>query len=113
MQDSALISLAARLASVPFRLFGRRPFAPPRKALILKPCCLSQAMLTTPLLAALAEGYPQARFDWALHSYARPAVVTNARIAELIDAGRLGQPDSTREDVRLLVERARTFRKPR
>lgn len=107
MQDSALISLAARVASVPFRLFGRRSFVTPQKALILKPCCLSQAMLTTPLLAALAEGYPQARFDWALHSYARPAVATNVRVAELIDTGRLGEPDSSREDARLVVERLR------
>ena len=107
MQDTTLISSAARLASIPFRLCGRRSFMPPRKALILKPCCLSQAMLTTPLLAALAETYPQARFDWALHSYARPAVASNGRVAELIDTGRLGEPDGTWSDVRAVVERLR------
>lgn len=78
---------------------------PPQKALILKPCCLSQAMLTTPLLAALSETYPQARFDWALHRYARAAVATNSRVAELVDTGRLGEPDSSLADVRAVVER--------
>lgn len=107
MQDSALLSFAARLASVPFRLFGRRSFVPPKKALILKPCCLSQAMLTTPLLAALSKTYPQAQFDWALHRYARPAVATNERLTELIDTGRLGQPDSTWQDVQTVVEQLR------
>lgn len=105
MQDTPLISLVARLASVPFALFGRRSFVPPQKALILKPCCLSQAMLTTPLLAALADAYPNARFDWALHSYARPAVATNAHVSNLVDTGRLGEPHSTGDDVRAVIER--------
>lgn len=107
MQDTPLLSLAARLASVPFRLIGRRAFVPPKKALILKPCCLSQAMLTTPLLAALAETYPETRFDWALHQYARPAVASSERLAELIDTGGLGEPDSTWDDVRAVVQRLR------
>ncbi len=105
MQDTPLLSLAARLASVPFALFGRRSFVPPQKALILKPCCLSQAMLTTPLLAALAQTYPETRFDWALHSYARPAVATNVHLSDLVDTGRLVEPDSTWDDVRAVVER--------
>ncbi len=107
MEDNTLISTAGRLASVPFRLFGRRAFTPPHKALILKPCCLSQAMLTTPLLAALSDTYPQARFDWAVHRFARPAIATNPRVAELVDTGRVGQPDATREDIQTLVERLR------
>lgn len=107
MQDTPLLSFAARLASVPFALFGRRSFVPPQKALILKPCCLSQAMLTTPLLAALAETYPDTRFDWALHSYARPAVATNVHISNLVDTGRLGEAQSTSDDARILIERLR------
>ena len=66
-RENLLTAIAARLASVPFRMFAnRQPFQTPRKALILKPCCLSQVMLATPLLAALKEAYPQAQFDWEL-----------------------------------------------
>lgn len=60
-------------------------------------------MLTTPLLAALAETYPQARFDWAAHNYARPAIASNGRVAEIIDTGRLGQADATWSDVQQCV----------
>lgn len=44
-------------------------------------------MLTTPLLAALSQAYPQTRFDWVVSAWGRPAVIGNPRITELIDAG--------------------------
>jgi lipopolysaccharide heptosyltransferase II len=107
LRDNFWTVLGANVASVPFRLFSRRAFVPPQKALILKPCCISQVMLATPLLAALSEMYPQARFDWAVSSWARPAVVTNPRLSELIDTGRVGLADQSRSDVRELIERIR------
>jgi heptosyltransferase II len=106
MRDNLLTATVARIASVPFRL-ARRGFVPPRKALILKPCCLSQALLATPLLAALAETYPNAQFDWAISDYARPAVATNIRLSELVDSGQVGLPGATLADVRDLAERLR------
>lgn len=107
MQDNALTASLARVASVPFRLLARRGFTPPRKALILKPCCLSQVLLATPLLAALSETYPGARFDWAVSDFARPGIAANVRLSELIDSGRVGLPGATWADVRALVERLR------
>lgn len=107
MRENAFITTAARVASLPFRLFGRRPFRPPQKALILQPCCLSRALLTTPLLAALAETYPRAQFDWALNERARPAVAANPRLSELVDSGRVGLPQGGWQDVRSLAERLR------
>lgn len=107
VQENVLITTAARVASIPFRLFGRRPFRSPEKALILQPCCLSRALLTTPLLAALAETYPRAQFDWALNERARPAVASNPRLSELVDSGRVGLPDGRWEDVRGLADRLR------
>ena len=96
-----------RLAALPFRLFGRRPLHPPRKALILRPCCISQVMMATPLVAALSEAYPNAQFDWAISEWARPAVISNPRLSELIDTGRVGFLEATRGDVRALVEQLR------
>jgi lipopolysaccharide heptosyltransferase II len=107
MKETALTTALARVASVPFRLFGRSTFMAPRKAVILKPCCLSQAMLTTPLLAALSEAYPRAQFDWVVQDYARPAVASNVRLSELVDAGRVGLPEATMDDVRELARRLR------
>jgi len=62
-KESIFTTTFSRLARIPFALKGERPFSPPEKALILKPCCVSQAMLTTPLLAALSQQSP---------SYMRP-----------------------------------------
>lgn len=107
MRENFLTVMMARLAGVPFRVVGRRPFSPPNKVLILKPCCLSQVMLTTPLLAALSDAYPRAQFDWAISQWARPAVATNRRVSELIDSGRVGLPDAPWPEVRALIQRLR------
>jgi ADP-heptose:LPS heptosyltransferase len=72
---------------VPFALSRRHPLHAPHKALILQTCCLSQVMLATPLLAALNEGFPQAKFDWALVDWARPAIASNPRVREIITIG--------------------------
>ena len=107
MPDNVLTATLARLANVPFRVLGRRPFTPPQKLLVLKPCCLSQVMLATPLLASLSEAFPEAQIDWAVSEYARPAVATNVRVSELIDTGQVGLPDGTWQDVRELAGRLR------
>jgi len=107
MKDNALTATLARVASVPFRLLARRPFTPPQKLLILRPCCLSQVMLATPLLAALSEAFPSAQIDWAVSAYARPAVATNVRLSELVDTGRVGLPEGSWQDVRELAGRLR------
>lgn len=80
--------LLGRLSQAVRRPFQReRPFVPPRKALILQPCCLGQVMLTTPLLAALSQAYPGTRFDWAISDWALPAIGGNPRITRLIRSG--------------------------
>ncbi len=106
---SALSVLAAHLSSLPARLLVRRPVIPPKRAVILKPCCIGQVMLATPLLAALSEAFPSARFDWAVSAHARPAIAANPRITELLDTGDVGQPGQTTADARQLIERLRFY----
>jgi ADP-heptose:LPS heptosyltransferase len=105
--ESLLTVTAARLASIPFRIFARRPFTTPHKVLILKPCCMSQVMMATPLLAALSDAFPKAQFDWAVTDWARPAVATNPRLSAVINSGAVGMPWCTWADVRDLVARLR------
>jgi lipopolysaccharide heptosyltransferase II len=88
MPRENLLTLAAtRMARIPFALFVDKSFKPPQKVLILQTCCLSQVMLATPLLAVLYETFPDARFDWAVSDWARPAIVTNPRLTEVISTG--------------------------
>ncbi|MCB0027594.1 MAG: glycosyltransferase family 9 protein [Anaerolineales bacterium] len=82
---------ANRLASVPFRLQGAPAFQTPKRVVILQPGWLSQVMLTTPLLAVLSDAFPEARFDWAVSRWARPAIATNPRLNRLIELNQVGQ----------------------
>ena len=108
-RDTVWTAAAARLLSLPFRLRRARPFTPPQRVLILKPCCLSQVLLTTPLLAALQITFPQARFHWAISDWARPAIAGNPRVRELINTGTVGLADGRWADVIKLARHLRTF----
>jgi ADP-heptose:LPS heptosyltransferase len=106
-QETALTLLGANIAGLLFRLIPRRPFEPPRKALILKPSNLSQVVMATPLLSVLSQTYPEARFDWAVGERSRSAVVGNPRLEKVIDAGQVTTAAGTREEVRALTEQIR------
>ena len=94
----------ARGWRLPFGLGARPSAVPPRKALILQPCCLGRVMLTTPLLAALGEAFPDARFDWAVSDWARQAVSSNPRVTRLIHTGAGDVAGATRDEVRALLD---------
>jgi heptosyltransferase-2 len=106
-QENVLTAVLARVAGIPFRILARKPYVPPRKALILHPCCLSQVMLATPLLAVLSQAYPQAQIDWAVSDWARPAISTNPRLTELIRTGPGAVQQMNWQDIRLLIQHLR------
>lgn len=110
IRESVLTTAVARIAGIPFRLFARKPFVPPQKALILHPCCISQVMFATPLLAALSQAYPQTRFDWAVSDWARPAISGNPRLTELISSGAVAIQQQSWSSVRQLSQRLREER---
>ncbi|MBP6016967.1 MAG: glycosyltransferase family 9 protein [Candidatus Promineofilum sp.] len=91
----------------PLRLRSRPPVTPPRKALILQPCCLGRVMQTTPLLAALSDAFPDARFDWAISEWALQAVSSNPRITRTIHSGAGDMSDNSREEMRAFFETVR------
>jgi lipopolysaccharide heptosyltransferase II len=58
--------------------------------LVLKPCCLGDVLMSTPLVATLRAAYPDARIDYAVGSWARAAVITNPDIDEVIPLFEVG-----------------------
>lgn len=106
-QENVITTIAARVAAIPFRLAHRASLSPPRKALILHPCCISQVMLATPLLATLKRAYPQTRFDWAVSNWARPAIVGNPHLTELISTGETAVPQLSWSQLRALIQQLR------
>jgi ADP-heptose:LPS heptosyltransferase len=67
------------------RRIARKFFNPtevhrPRRILILKPCCLGDVLLSTPLVAAIRQGYREAHITYAIGEWSRPMVATSKHI---------------------------------
>lgn len=58
--------------------------------LVLKPCCLGDVLMTTPLVGTLRDAFPEARIDYAVGEWSRAAVLTNPDIDEVIPAFEFG-----------------------
>ncbi len=69
---------------------GRPLIGPPRRVLVIKPCCFGDVLMATPALLALARAWPRARVDLAVGAWSRPAVAHNPRIGVLINSDPLG-----------------------
>jgi len=64
------------------------PAAP--RVLILKPCCLGDVLMSTPVIAALHRAWPDAQLDFAVGPWSRPMLERNPRLRRLLDCGRVG-----------------------
>jgi ADP-heptose:LPS heptosyltransferase len=107
MTDTFFSAAMARIFGLPLRLRRQRLPLAPKRAVILKPCCISQVMLTTPLLAALVEAFPEATFDWVISDWARPAIAANPGVRHLINSGHLGLKGMEGAQKPALIERLR------
>jgi lipopolysaccharide heptosyltransferase II len=102
------LNLRTRLITLVTRLLrplggnaaGTRPAA--RRIVLIKPCCLGDVLLSTPLLAALREGYPDARITYAVGSWSRPMVEHSAHVDEILELPDRWTPGSLVAVVRAL-----------
>ena len=96
----ALVSAICYLLCIPFRL---APFIPPHlggkrggalntpnSILIIKPCCLGDVLMATPVIAALRRAFPRARIDFAVGGWSRAMVENNPHLDGLVDCGPVG-----------------------
>lgn len=84
--------------------------AQPRSILVLKPCCLGDVLAATALVRELRRAFPDARLDFAVGRWSRPAVETNPRIDEIVDCGRVGSGPYSPTEYLELVRRLRARR---
>ncbi len=79
----------------------------PRRIVLLKPCCIGDVVLTTPLLTALRRAYPDAQIDWMVGIWSAAAITTHPALQNVIDCGSRANPAST---IPGLIHLARTMR---
>ncbi len=79
----------------------------PQHILVLKPCCLGDVLMATPLLRTLREGYPDARITFAVGPWSRPALEGNPNINAFLDCGPVGSGPFRMRDYISLARRLR------
>ena len=103
-----LVSTACHLASLPFLITRRSRLDPPKRLLILKPCCIGDVLMATPVAASLQRAFPGIRIDWAVGPWSRAMVATNPRLGKILNAEDLGTGRFNLKQVRQLIKRIRT-----
>jgi lipopolysaccharide heptosyltransferase II len=87
----ALVSAICHLLRIPFRLTPRSTsLDTPSSILIIKPCCLGDVLMATPVIAALRQAFPRARMDFAVGGWSRAMVENNPHLDGLVDCGSVG-----------------------
>ncbi len=85
----------ARQAAITLACHALRPFFrrwhptrgaafAPRRILVLRRCCLGDVLMTTPLLAALAAAYPDARLTYATGAWSAAALARHPALDAII-----------------------------
>lgn len=108
MRDT-LITFATRLLSAIFPA-GAVPRKAYTRVLIVKPCCLGDVVLATPVIAALRKAYPQAQIDFAVGSWSRTVIEHNPHVNRILDTGRVGQGGYGWRDIWRLARQVRAGR---
>ncbi|MFQ5812431.1 MAG: lipopolysaccharide heptosyltransferase II [Anaerolineae bacterium] len=86
-----LVSVICYLLRIPFRLAPRSAsLNTPSSILIIKPCCLGDVLVATPVIAALRQAFPRARIDFAVGGWSRAMVENNPHLDGLVDCGPVG-----------------------
>jgi lipopolysaccharide heptosyltransferase II len=72
------------------RPFVQRARRQPRSIVVIKPCCLGDLIMTTPLLEVLRENYPQAKISYVAGSWSKVIVEHQDSVDQVIDCGSVG-----------------------
>ena len=82
---------------MPFALFDviSRPFTRyawknPRRIVVLKPCCLGDLIMTTPLLDVISQAYPDASITYVAGTWSKVIPEHHPSVNSVIDCGTVG-----------------------
>ncbi|HLX40244.1 MAG TPA: lipopolysaccharide heptosyltransferase II, partial [Ktedonobacteraceae bacterium] len=74
------------------RPFRRRVPPKPRTILFIKPCCLGDLVMTTPLVEVIHNAYPEAAITYAAGSWSKVIPEHHPAVQMVIDCGSVGIP---------------------
>ncbi len=83
---------------------------PPARILLLKPCCIGDVVMATPLLTALRRAYPTAHITWAVGRHSAPAIAGHPLLDATLDTGPAANPARTPGGLLRLVRLLRAGR---
>ncbi len=103
MEDSSLrqriITSLCLLLRIPFGLLDRlqRPFVRqarqhPQRIVVIKPCCLGDVIMTTPLLEVLQRNYPNATITYVAGTWSKVIAEHHPAVQTVLDCGTVGIP---------------------
>jgi ADP-heptose:LPS heptosyltransferase len=94
-----IITILCYILRVPFALLNtiRRPFTQrvrqhPQSILVIKPCCLGDLLMTTPLLEVIRHAFPQASITYVAGTYSKVVPEHHPVVNTVIDSGTVGIP---------------------
>ncbi|MFN8484093.1 MAG: glycosyltransferase family 9 protein [Anaerolineae bacterium] len=109
LRDDTITAAAGVLADIFPRQAGGALTPPPRRILVLKPCCLGDLILATATLRALRLAFPNAMIDMAAGA-SGIAARGNQRLTHRVDIGRVGLPGAPRRSLAAVALALRPFR---
>lgn len=87
----AMVNFACRIFGIPFCLLSRpASLVTPHSILIIKPCCIGDVLLATPVVAILRRAFPEARLDFAVGPWSWAMVENNPHLDSIVDCGQVG-----------------------
>lgn len=94
-----LITFLCYILRIPFvlltgiqRLFSGRSWQRPRRIAVIKPCCLGDLIMTTPLLEVIRRAYPEGSITYVAGSWSKVIPEHHPAVDRVIDCGAIGIP---------------------
>ncbi len=74
------------------RPFIQRAISHPRSIVLIKPCCIGDLIMTTPLLDVIQHNYPDARITYVVGTWSKTIPEHHPAVHTVIDCGTFGIP---------------------
>ena len=75
-----------------WRPFLHRAWQDPHSIVIIKPCCIGDLVMTTPLLQVIKDNYPSAQITYVTGTWSKAIAEHHPAIDKVIDCGTVGIP---------------------